>query len=379
MVCGMSVTWSSDFLASIGPDRNFSDEPVSSQPSLGWLSVADLPRLTTLLAAASAGGKLYAIGGYDYYDGDSQSTVYVYDPLQPAQGWLSLSSLPVAISGLAAASANGKIYAIGGYDGVSYQSAVYVYDPLQPALGWLSVSNLPVPSAYLAAASVGGKIYAIGGFDGTNYQSAVYVYDPSRPTLGWLSADSLPSGGVFLAAATVNDKIYAMGGYYSSTVVYEGTFDSGVVQSSGPLVGGNTVIISGSYLGNGDVTSVSLCGIPATILADNSPTQIVVIASSSSAPTDGDVLVCSSSYGVTVKTNGYAYLPPSITATFDGTQLQLSWPTLGPDWELQAQTNTPGLGLGTNWFPVANSTTTNRLFIPVDPNNPSVFFRLRSP
>jgi hypothetical protein len=27
MVCGMSVTWSSDFLASIGPDRNFSDEP----------------------------------------------------------------------------------------------------------------------------------------------------------------------------------------------------------------------------------------------------------------------------------------------------------------------------------------------------------------
>ena len=67
---------------------------------------------------------------------------------------------------------------------------------------------------------------------------------------------------------------------------------------------------------------------------------------------------------------------PWITLGFDGTHLQLSWPASYLGWELEAQTNSLGVGLGTNWFPVAGSTTTTQMSIPVDPTNRSVFYRL---
>jgi N-acetylneuraminic acid mutarotase len=355
----------------------------TAQASLGWLSVSGLPAASEGLAAASVNGKIYVIGGYNIYTG-YQSTVYVYDPAQPTLGWLSVSNLPVGRKYSAAASMNGKIYTIGGSDLFNDYSTVYVYDTTQPTLGWLSVSNLPSTLSSLAAVSMNGNIYAIGGRNGGNSQSTVYAYDPSQPTLGWLSVSNLPAGRDSLAAASVNGKIYAIGGYnmntspYFCSTVYEGSFATGVVPSSGPLVGGNTVTISGYNLGNGDVTSVTLCGIPATILADNSPSQVVVSAGAAMIPTTGDVVVNSTSYGVTVKGNGYSYLPPTITTiiAFDGTHLQLSWPTNCLGWELQAQTNPAGVGIGTNWFPMANSTNNTQMSIPIDPNNPCVFYRL---
>jgi N-acetylneuraminic acid mutarotase len=355
-----------------------------AQTSLGWLSVSNLPNARAGLAAASVNGKIYAIGGGS--GSGFQSTVYVYDPSQPTQGWLSVSNLPAARYGLATASLNGKIYAIGGGSNVvSIQSTVYVYDPSQPTQGWLSMSNLPAVRRYLVAASVNGKIYAIGGDDGFVSQSTVYVYDPAQPTQGWLSVSNLPSVCTELAVASVNNKIYAIGGYngvsgYSyQSVVYEGSVAPDVMPSSGPLTGGNTVTINGYNLGNGDLTGVTLCSIPATILADHSPTQVVVSAGPAAIPVTGDVAVYSTSYGVTVKSNAYTYLLlPTITTmpAFDGTHLQLSWPTNCLGWELQAQTNPPGAGLGTNWFPVADSTNNTQMSLPIDPNNPSVFYRL---
>lgn len=69
---------------------------------------------------------------------------------------------------------------------------------------------------------------------------------------------------------------------------------------------------------------------------------------------------------------------PWLTVGFGGTHLQVSWPAVYQGWELQAQTNWPGTGLGTNWFPVAGSTTNTQLSIPVDPSSPGVFYRLHN-
>ncbi len=186
-----------------------------------------------------------------------------------------------------------------------------VYDPSQPTQGWLSVSNLPAARGYLTAASVNGKIYAIGGDGSSGYQSTVYVYDPSQPTQGWRSVSNLPAARGYLAAASVNGKLCAIGGSGSGgcqSTVYEGALAAGVSPASGPLAGGNTVTIGGSGLGNGDVTNVSLCGIAATMVADHSPTQIVVIAGAATVPTNGDVAVYSTSYGTTIKGNAYTYV-----------------------------------------------------------------------
>lgn len=45
---------------------------------------------------------------------------------------------------------------------------------------------------------------------------------------------------------------------------------TGVTPVSGPRVGGNIVTINGNFIGSGsDITSVTFCGIPATILAQS--------------------------------------------------------------------------------------------------------------
>jgi hypothetical protein len=56
--------------------------------------------------------------------------------------------------------------------------------------------------------------------------------------------------------------------------------------------------------------------------------------------------------------------------------LYLSWPSANIGAQLQAQTNTVNIGLSTNWVDVSGSLTTNRMVIPVNPANGTVFYRL---
>jgi glucose/arabinose dehydrogenase len=74
-------------------------------------------------------------------------------------------------------------------------------------------------------------------------------------------------------------------------------------------------------------------------------------------------------------TGGIVYKLASIrlTASASANSLTLSWPVAGG--RLQAQTN----GLGTNWVTLAGSTTTNRVDVPINPANTSVFYRLAVP
>jgi len=74
---------------------------------------------------------------------------------------------------------------------------------------------------------------------------------------------------------------------------------------------------------------------------------------------------------VTVNTN-----VTSITNTFDGSNLTLTWPQDHIGWRLQAQTNALSTGLGTNWVDVAGANQTNLVVIPVSRTNATVFYRL---
>ncbi len=69
---------------------------------------------------------------------------------------------------------------------------------------------------------------------------------------------------------------------------------------------------------------------------------------------------------------------PRIGAAFDANtgQLTLNWPPGHTGWILQAQTNSPVSGLGTNWVTISGTDSTNRIVLPVNPANGSVFFRL---
>jgi len=80
------------------------------------------------------------------------------------------------------------------------------------------------------------------------------------------------------------------------------------------------------------------------------------------------------------ETGGIVYkLLPAVrlTVQVSGDMLDISWPTAGG--RLQAQTNSPDVGISTNWVTVPGSTSTNRIVVPIDPSNGSVFYRLALP
>jgi len=68
--------------------------------------------------------------------------------------------------------------------------------------------------------------------------------------------------------------------------------------------------------------------------------------------------------------------PTNLTFTVSNNSLTLSWPANYLGWVLQAQTNSLGAGLGTNWGTVPGSSLVTSMTIPLIANNPAVFYRL---
>jgi fibronectin-binding autotransporter adhesin len=87
---------------------------------------------------------------------------------------------------------------------------------------------------------------------------------------------------------------------------------------------------------------------------------------------DGSISVLS--VGSPVNSN-----PTPVTFSYDGSKVNLTWPSDHTGWRLEAQTNSLAAGLSTNWFTVPGSTSSNAISIPVSAGNPCVFFRLVYP
>ena len=71
--------------------------------------------------------------------------------------------------------------------------------------------------------------------------------------------------------------------------------------------------------------------------------------------------------------------PVAISATNASGQLRISWPADHTGWQLQAQTNSLAVGLGTNWVNVPGSDADESAGGADDTANGSVFFRLVRP
>jgi len=71
--------------------------------------------------------------------------------------------------------------------------------------------------------------------------------------------------------------------------------------------------------------------------------------------------------------------PVTVSAVSAAGQVQLSWPADHTGWQLQSQTNSLAIGLGTNWVNVAGSPQTNQMRLPINAPDGAAFFRLVSP
>ncbi len=95
--------------------------------------------------------------------------------------------------------------------------------------------------------------------------------------------------------------------------------------------------------------------------------------------TVSDLVYVGSATNNLVIASGVSNTPTNITSSVSGNQLTLAWPADHLGWILQSQTNSASVGISTNWVDIAGSETNAQAVIVIDQENPTVFFRLRSP
>jgi hypothetical protein len=153
--------------------------------------------------------------------------------------WVSKASMPTSRGFLGVASANGKIYAMGGQGG----GATEGYDPATN--NWTTKALMPIPEASFAVAAFEGKIYCIGGLP-TPAEGRNQVYDPATDT--WDTKAPMPVARTKLQANVVEDKIYLIGGYnpdrpyntgyelVNTTYVYDTASDTWTTKTPMPIM-----------------------------------------------------------------------------------------------------------------------------------------------
>lgn len=168
-----------------------------------WSPAPDLPAVRAYSAAATAGGKLYVVGGGAGTD--------VLDPI--GNVWSSLESGPSRRDFPGAAALGKQVYAVGGLDGGRNLSGVEVLEIA--TVSWRPAPPLAVARSRLAVVAAGGKVYAIGGYvgdgRGASDTGAVEAYEPGARA--WVSRADMPTRRHGHAAVAVKDRILVMGGY----------------------------------------------------------------------------------------------------------------------------------------------------------------------
>jgi N-acetylneuraminic acid mutarotase len=190
--------------------------PVVGAAQNSWTTKKPMSTARGGLGVAVVNGKIYAIGGFN---GATQLAVNEeYNPVTDT--WTTKASMPTARSGFAVSVYQNKIYCIGGTTGdgdtvvSGFTGVTEVYDPATDT--WETKLSMPTPRADLCAGVVNGKIYCIGGkkYWGVEpfYQelNATEVYDPVRNS--WRTESPMPIPVLGAASAVLDGKIFVIGG-----------------------------------------------------------------------------------------------------------------------------------------------------------------------
>ena len=210
---GLAVTTFNDKIYSIGGyygGGRYADTVNEYNPKTNvWRLRASLPRPAVQAVAATVNGRLFVFGSFD----GAKKAVYEYD--QNNNIWIPRKEMIHERYGHAGVGANGKIYAIGGWNPAEGDlSSAEEYDPETNT--WHEIARLSKKRVFLAAAEINGNVFAIGGgpsdYNSYNPFSSVEEYDPSLNT--WHPVASMSTARSSIAATALNDKIYVVGGYY---------------------------------------------------------------------------------------------------------------------------------------------------------------------
>ncbi|NCC51560.1 MAG: hypothetical protein EOM20_10125, partial [Spartobacteria bacterium] len=259
-------------------------------------------------------GDMYIAGGYS---GSAGPPMY-FDSVYTFHGtnWQHAGTLPTAVSLMGLASHEGALTLFGGSTMGTTFDTVYSLKYGR----WIEQAalQLPYPREQLATLTCRGRTHLVGG---NYYENGVWAHTNVLVFDGraWVEMTGMPEARYGFGSAVWSDEIYIAGGADSSGNESSQCWKSqhgingvgGVSPARGGHVGSTLVTIYGENLGYGDVSRVTLCGAEAQIIADYSPTQLVVCTASNEVGL-GDVVIESPTFGTTVKTNGFEYVQASI-------------------------------------------------------------------
>jgi serine/threonine-protein kinase PknK len=177
-----------------------------------WTLGAPIPTSRQMLAAASDGKLLYAVGGTN---GNSDlATVEAYDPA--AKTWTPLPDLSQSRSDLGVAIADKRLIAVGGVSTGQVLKSVAALDLV--AKTWAGLPDMSTARHGMAVDTVEKSVYAVGGSTGVGDNqttaSAETLQLPARMVLAsqWRSLPDAPTARLMMAWTVLNDKIWIMGG-----------------------------------------------------------------------------------------------------------------------------------------------------------------------
>ncbi len=171
-----------------------------------WRNGANMPGVRSGHSVVSHNGKLYVMGGR----GTSPQDVYVYDPSRN-QWRTSTVRLTVARESMAALVNKGRIFLIGGR-GLTGQvtGRVESWDPTGGQ--WRRHRDLPVARSGLTAASVGGRIHVAGGESLKPLRTYANHDIYNQGSDAWAKGQKLSSPRQGLVSAAVDGRWYVIGG-----------------------------------------------------------------------------------------------------------------------------------------------------------------------
>jgi non-specific serine/threonine protein kinase len=168
-----------------------------------------MPEGRAAAAAAVAGDTLYVVGGIaDSPLGRGLARRALALDLRTGR-WRTIPG-PTPREHLAAASAGGRVYALAGrLAGLdTNRGDLEVYDAT--ARRWRRLPPLPDPRGGTGAAALGGRIVSIGGEAPGGTQGKVYAYRIAERR--WFRLPDLPTPRHGLGVVALNDRIYAFAG-----------------------------------------------------------------------------------------------------------------------------------------------------------------------
>ncbi|HEV8490082.1 MAG TPA: hypothetical protein VGQ58_09880 [Candidatus Limnocylindrales bacterium] len=146
--------------AGCGAERSAAPSVESVSPASGWTRRAPAPLALTEVAAAAHDGRIWLAGGLDA-DGRAVDRVSIFDP--SADTWIAGPALPEPIHHSALVSDGDALWLIGGYLGNEFDRPTDAVLQLQGS-AWVEHFSLPAPRAAGAAAWDGaGRIVYAGG------------------------------------------------------------------------------------------------------------------------------------------------------------------------------------------------------------------------